>query len=93
MLKLLSIQKSPLKNKKLRAYFNDNTHIDFGASGYTDYLQNNQDSNRKKLYINRHKARENWNNPKSAGALSRFILWNKKTLNESILDYKKRFNL
>jgi len=92
MLKLLSIQISPLKLKKLRAIFNDNTHTDFGAKGYSDYLQN-LDNNRKNLYIKRHQARENWNDPKSAGALSRYILWNKKTMKDSIADYKKRFNL
>jgi hypothetical protein len=30
---------------------------------------------------------------KSAGALSRWILWNKPTLAASIKDYKKRFGL
>tara|TARA_R110000822_G_scaffold79053_1_gene189299 strand:- start:405 stop:683 length:279 start_codon:yes stop_codon:yes gene_type:complete len=92
MLKLLSIENSPLKTKKLRASFNDNTHIDFGAKGYSDYLQTNDDF-RKNLYIKRHQSRENWNNPKSAGTLSRYISWNKKTLQASIVDYKKRFNL
>jgi hypothetical protein len=29
----------------------------------------------------------------SAGSLSRYILWNKKPLRESIADYKRRFNL
>jgi len=92
MLKLLSIEDSPLKTKKLRAYFNDNTHTDFGAKGYSDYLHHRDDF-RKNLYIQRHRARENWNNPKSAGALSRYILWNKKTLRASIADYKKLFRL
>lgn len=92
MLKLLSIENSPLKTKKLRASFNDNTHIDFGAKGYSDYLQTGDDF-RKNLYIKRHQARENWNDPKSAGTLSRYISWNKKTLQASIADYKKRFNL
>lgn len=92
MLKLLSIQISPLKLKKLRAFFNDNTHTDFGGKGYSDYLQN-LDNNRKQLYIKRHQVRENWNDPKSAGALSKYILWNKKTMKGSIADYKKRFNI
>ena len=43
MLKLLSIEDSPLKTKKLRAYFNDNTHTDFGAKGYSDYLHHRDD--------------------------------------------------
>jgi hypothetical protein len=48
---------------------------------------------RKKLYLKRHKSREDWNDPKSAGALSRWILWNKPTLEASIKDYIKRFNM
>ena len=92
MLKLLSIENSPLKQKKLRAIFNDGTHTDFGSKGYTDFLKSNSES-KKKLYIARHKVRENWNSPKTAGSLSRYILWNKKTLKDSIADYKKRFNL
>jgi hypothetical protein len=46
---------------------------------------------KKDAYIARHKVNENWNEPTSAGALARFILWNKKTLNESISDFKRRF--
>ena len=92
MLKLLSIEPSPLKIKKLRAYFSDNTHTDFGARNYSDYLHN-KDDYRKSLYIKRHQKRENWNDPKSAGALALYILWNKKTLKASIADYKKHFHI
>ncbi len=90
--KLEKIIKSPLVTKKYRAIFSDETHTDFGAKGYEDYTIHN-DYERKKRYLLRHKSNEDWNNPKSAGSLSRFILWNKKTLSESIFDYKKRFNL
>ena len=47
----------------------------------------------KQSYLSRHRARENWNNPVSAGALSRWILWNKTSVRASIADFKKRFNL
>lgn len=92
MLKLLKIQPSPLKMKKLRAYFNDNTYTDFGQKGASDYTKNH-DEFRKTLYINRHMKRENWNDPKSAGALSKYILWNKKTIDASIANYKKQFRI
>jgi hypothetical protein len=91
-LKLIKIVKSPISGKKLRAYFSDGTHTDFGATGYSDYTKH-KDDERKKRYIDRHRKRENWKNPKSAGALSLYILWNKKSLKASISDYKKRFNL
>jgi hypothetical protein len=77
---------------KLVAVFDDGTHTSFGALGYEDFTQHG-DPKRKKLYLNRHKKREDWNNPKTAGALSKWILWNKPTLDASIEDYVKRFNM
>ena len=49
-----------------------------------------KDKKRKNNYMIRHKKRENWKNPLSAGSLSRYILWNKEDLNESIKDFKKK---
>lgn len=91
-LKLVKITKSPKKDKKYRAIFSSGKHTDFGAKGYSDYTKH-KDDDRKKRYISRHKKSENWRNPTSPGALSRWILWNKKTLSSSISDYKKRFKL
>ena len=62
----------------------------FGAEGYEDYTTH-QDEERKNNYLARHKTNENWYNPYSPGALSRWILWNKPTLKSSWLDFKKRF--
>tara|TARA_R100000541_G_scaffold9472_2_gene17152 strand:+ start:4556 stop:4819 length:264 start_codon:yes stop_codon:yes gene_type:complete len=79
--------------------------VSFGANGYRDYtLINNKNSKFylpkildrnvvKDSYIRRHEKNENWNNPLTAGALSRYILWNKKTLSTSIRDFKKKFKL
>jgi len=96
-LKLIKIIKSPKPNKKLRAYFSDDTYTDFGAKGMQNYggvgKERHLDKERKKRYLSRHKKRENWNSPKTAGSLSRWVLWNKDTLKKSIADYKKRFKL
>ena len=96
-LKLLTIEYSPISTKKFRAFFNDGTHTDFGAKGYQNYggvgEARHLDENRKRAYIQRHQARENWNDPKSPGALSRWILWNKPTMIQSVKDYKSRFNM
>jgi hypothetical protein len=95
-MKLLSITKdSDGVHKYVAKFLLDNgrtktTH--FGAVGYEDFTIH-KDEERKKLYLERHEKNENWNNPTTAGSLSRFILWNKKTLKASINDYKKRFNL
>lgn len=69
--------------------------VSFGAKGYDDYTTTSpkEREEKKKLYLARHKAREDWNDPVTPGALSRWILWNKKTLKASITDFKKRFNL
>ena len=93
----VKITQSTTSGKKLMAIFFDDsgkkiktTH--FGASGMSDYTKN-KDEKRKKLYLARHKANENWDDYKSAGSLSRYILWNKTTLSASIADYKTKFNL
>ena len=52
------------------------------------------DKERRQRYKNRHKVRENWNDYKSAGSLSLYILWGESTsLRENIRLFKKRFNL
>jgi len=66
--------------------------IHFGAKGMSDFTKHG-DIARKKRYLARHKPRENWSVPDTAGSLSRWILWNKKSLKSSIADYKRRFNL
>jgi hypothetical protein len=93
----VNITKSTRAGKKMMAVFYDEarkkvktTH--FGASGYEDYT-GHQDLQRKMNYLERHEKKENWNDYMSAGSLSRWILWNKVSLNESIKDYMYRFKL
>ena len=101
-MKLISIKPSTNKVKKLMATFErDNgrqvtTH--FGASGYMDYTKyHKQDpklaKEKKASYLARHRENEDWNDVTSAGALSRWMLWNKTTIEASKADFKKRFNL
>jgi len=48
----------------------------------------------KKAYLARHKVRENWNDPTSAGALSRFLLWGEsRKLKKNIKLFKHRFQI
>jgi hypothetical protein len=94
-LSLISIKKSPKKDKKYVASFCKNGHIKqthFGAKGMSDYTKH-KDSKRKQRYINRHKSRENWRDPTSAGALSRYILWGKPSFRDSVSSFKRRFGL
>ena len=75
---------------KYVAEFDDGTHTRFGAVGMDDYTKTH-DTEQRLRYLIRHRKNENWNNPKSAGALSRWILWNLPTIEASLRDYKKRF--
>jgi hypothetical protein len=63
----------------------------FGQAGASDFTQH-KDPKRKERYDTRHKARENWDDPLTNGALSKWILWNKPTLTGSFNDYIKKFN-
>lgn len=104
--KLDSIKKytstKKFKNAKMRATFSKRvknrrggytTHrkgVFFGQRGASDFTKH-RDPAKKAAYIKRHRKNEDWKNPMARGTLSRYILWNKPTLEESIRDYKKRF--
>ena len=96
-MKLLKIVPSDRPEKKYKAVFEQgdgsSKTIHFGADGYKDFISSKGNEVKKKAYIARHSVNERWYRPDTAGALSRWVLWNKPTLNESIKDYKKRFNL
>jgi hypothetical protein len=64
----------------------------FGQAGASDFTKHG-DTERRDRYDVRHKSRENWADFVSNGSLSKYILWNKKTLASSFQDYLKRFNL
>jgi hypothetical protein len=82
---------SPIKTKKWRAVFSDGKHTDFGSKGMDDYTIT-KDKAQRERYLNRHKKNENWSNPRSAGALSRYILWGEhSSVDANLRDYKMRF--
>ena len=68
------------------------TKIPFGNKGYED-LTTHKNPLRRTRYIARHKAREDWKNPMSAGALSRWILWETTDLQKNVDLFKQKFNL
>jgi hypothetical protein len=92
---LVSLGKSTKSEKKMMAVFRNTstgrtktTH--FGQAGASDYTIH-KDRERMLRYDNRHRARENWNDPTTAGALSKWILWNKPSKRASVADYKLKF--
>tara|TARA_R110002153_G_scaffold211965_1_gene364527 strand:- start:29 stop:328 length:300 start_codon:yes stop_codon:yes gene_type:complete len=84
------------RDKKFKAVFyldgDKKKTLHFGAKGMSDFTIH-KDPKRKENYLARHKVRENWKVPDTAGSLSRWILWNKPSLKESLKDYKNRFKL
>jgi hypothetical protein len=96
MMKFYKLVKADDGKHKFIMLFKDENNkelkVKFGAVGYEDYTIH-KDDKRKELYINRHKKNEDWNNPYKAGTLSRYILWNKKTIKDSLEDYRKKFNV
>ena len=78
------LQKAPLKSdKKFVAHFQNrrsgrSTRVYFGQRGAKDFTIHG-DPKRKRRYIERHKRRERWDDPVTAGALSRWLLWERAT--------------
>ena len=70
---------------------NNKKTLHFGDSRYSDYTLH-KDTERKKTYLARHK-KDNFNNPNYAGFYATNLLWNKKTLAESIRDTNNKLNV
>ena len=93
----LKVVKSHLPAKKYDTIFTfDDGHtktVPFGSSQHSDFLHH-KDLLRRNRYISRHSRSEHFNEPMTAGSLSKWILWGESTsLRENIRSFKKRFNL
>jgi hypothetical protein len=86
------VTQSNRKDKRYLAVFDNGTKIHFGSKGqsFIDHM----DEAKRSAYLKRHAKNENWDDPYTAGSLSRFIAWGDSTnINKNISDFKKRFNL
>lgn len=94
--RLLHVKASTRPEKKLMARFlhEDGSvkTVHFGAAGMSDFTIH-KDVARRERYFTRHRRNENWDNPLTAGSLSRYILWNKPSLRASVSDFRARFGL
>jgi hypothetical protein len=67
-------------------------NIKFGAFGMDDFtITKNEKA--KENYIARHRVRENWDDPSTAGFWSKHVLWNLKTINASLKDTINKYKL
>ena len=101
----IMLSESNLKTKKYKAVVYDNVTnkkiktVQFGSKGMGDYLIYMKGvpfiaNQRKELYIKRNTTRQKkfWDSePLAPATLAKYLLWNKKTLDESIDDYLKDF--
>lgn len=72
------IQKSTRAGKRFMATYANGKVVHFGQAGGQTYIDHG-DKAKREAYLARHKKRENWNDPFSAGALSRWLLWGDST--------------
>jgi hypothetical protein len=91
------IRESKNKNKRFEAEIIEpsgkNKIIYFGAKNGSTYIDH-KDQKKKENYIKRHAAlNEDWRNPFTAGALSRYILWEKPNLSEAVKNYENIFKI
>ena len=68
---------------------NQGKKIRFGAKGYEHYTEGHLDVKRRDRYLNRHKKRENWNDPNTSGYWAAKYLWLYPTYNEAYKEIKK----
>lgn len=97
--------KSHKKDKKWDANFivdGNELVVPFGAAGYRDFTIMSRGPPSEKAiaeavrerYIARHaQMGEDWKNPLTPGALSRWLLWEKPTLELAETEYRRRFGL
>lgn len=94
----LYIYESPRKDKRLVALFVKDDivqfRINFGSKNGSTFVDHG-DILKRENYLERHSAlNEDWENPTTAGALSKWILWGKSpNINTNIELFKKQFNL
>jgi len=93
----VDIRKSDRSDKKLVAIFSDGKKVHFGGGGCGDYIIYSAKSRslgdvKRRAYIARRSKSpgEDWSDIRSAGALSRYVLWEKRTLPAAIAYYTTR---
>lgn len=86
----MKLEASTRLDKRYVAVFKDGTRVHFGQRGAHTYLDGASDEKRR-AYIARHKVNEDWTDPKKAGTLARYILWEHRSLSRALTAFKERF--
>lgn len=87
----MRILKSTRKGKRFMVTFKNGVTTHFGASGGQTYIDHG-DKAKREAYLKRHRVNEDWTDPYSAGALSRWLLWGDSSdLETNHISFMKRF--
>lgn len=91
---IYTLKKSDRSDKKFMVITPEGKKVHFGGKGYSDFTRH-KDSKRKEAYISRHRSRENWSKSgiDTAGFWSRYLLWEKPSLKDSISFIEKKFKI
>lgn len=96
-MKLKSIERTPNNKKAFVATFikdNGKEKIQRFGTGSNFVLNKSKTLDDRKNYIARHRVNENFNDPVTAGSLSRHLLWgDSRNLQQNINSFKKKFRL
>ena len=88
------LSKSPRREKKWRVNFPNGKHVDFGATGYSDFTIH-KTPQRMHKYVFRHQKHENWKKSGmyTAGFWSRWLLWSVPTMSGAKSLILRKFGL
>lgn len=90
----VTIQPSGNPKKKLDAVIEEPGRraktVSFGQKGAQDFTTH-KDPARKEQYLKRHRAREDWDNPRTAGFWATHLLWNQPAKAASVRDIQRQF--
>ena len=88
----MKLIKSTRKQKRFTAVF-DEKQIHFGSKNGSTYIDHG-DKTKRLNYIKRHQVNEDFDDPYSAGSLSRWLLWgDSKDLYKNLKEFRKKFSL
>jgi hypothetical protein len=89
-MKEVILKKSSKDDKRYMVEIDGKT-IHFGSK--LDNFTIHKDVLRRKYYIDRHKKNEDWNDILTAGFWSRWLLWEKPTIESAKKNIEKKYNV
>ena len=75
--------------KKFFIITNQGKKIRFGAKSYDHFTEGHLDEARRQRYLNRHRKKEDWDNPNTAGYFATRFLWLYPTYKEAYQKIKE----